>query len=827
MINYTTLLRIISNYKRDIKSLWKKERYKWVAIKHFQNHWDIEAENFADMIKDAISKTDNLLNSGKKYAGGQIILFATEFPQETRNMFRDLYNEQEPYLKRIKQFKLKSYELFEQHNAAHPTDVNSKTCYQDDNTITIYLWLRFPDKYYIYKYSEYVSVEKTLCDSHNIKKSIGLEPGYTLYNQIRDYLRNDQELLDIWRNLRDKDCYNDYEFITGTVDFGFYISRYCKLIVEPSPRYWVFNHNFPDSSEEDRSGLILNALKYNHAFMQYEYEHQTDSTHLVTQNWAQLIQIREGDYVFLRSENYIYAVGQAIVPRLEPTIEINAQKMISQKRNAPYLSGQYRGVVMFEDADVFYEDFRDGKANNWGQRIDVDAWKYHAPHGICFKKHILSGSNQAAIREIANKQDGEQLIKELKQQLGMKYEILNQLENCRNLILTGAPGTGKTYLAKQIARLLLFGKSDEIELNDAEKEIYKSHVEFVQFHPSYDYSDFVEGLRPFTSDEGSTALGFERKNGVFKEFCKRAILNAEVGNDNFDEAWAAMVADITSQDYIDVQLISGKGMFRVELNEYGTGLANRTYPNNVYEKDQWIVGKSKFFSKDQLKNIYHGRNGVPGGGHDNYRRAIVEHMKQNYGLKEYEQTQIAPKPYIFIIDEINRGELSKILGELFYSIDPGYRGVIGRVKTQYQNLILEDDTFSDGFYVPENVYILGTMNDIDRSVESMDFAIRRRFTWREISAVDTQEEMLQLLDKSIREKAKKSMNALNDAILNPDYHLGAAYQIGASYFLKLQHDPNFDNLWKFHLKGVIYEYLRGQRDIDSKLEEIYNAFIAE
>jgi hypothetical protein len=298
-------------------------------------------------------------------------------------------------------------------------------------------------------------------------------------------------------------------------------------------------------------------------------------------------------------------------------------------------------------------------------------------------------------------------------------------------------------------------------------------------------------------------------------------------NDNFDEAWAAMIADITSQDYIDVQLISGKGMFRVELNEYGTGLANRTYPNNVYEKDQWIVGKSKFFSKDQLKNIYHGRNGVPAGGHDNYRRAIVEHMKQNYGLKDYEQIQVAPKPYIFIIDEINRGELSKILGELFYSIDPGYRGVIGRVKTQYQNLIAEEDTFYDGFYVPENVYILGTMNDIDRSVESMDFAIRRRFTWREISAVDTQEEMLQLLDESIREKAKKSMNALNDAILNPDYHLGEAYQIGASYFLKLQHDSNFDNLWKFHLKGVIYEYLRGQRDIDTKLEDIYNAFIAE
>ena len=824
MINYATLLRIISHYKRDIKSLWMKERYKWVAIKHFQNHWNIEAENFADMVKEAISKTYNLLNSGKKYAGGQIILFATEFPEETKNMFCELYDEDKPYLKRIEQFKLKSYDLFERHNAAHPNDINSKTCYQDDNTVTTYLWLRFPDKYYIYKYSEYVAAEKVLCESHSIKKGAGLEPGYALYNQIRDNLRNDQELIDIWRNLYDKDCYSDSEFITGTIDFGFYVSRYCKPTEEQPARYWVINHKYSNASAQEMLALREGALRSNSAYMQEEYGHQSGAA--VTMNWKLAIQVKIGDYIFLRNGDRVYAVGQAIAPRKEHNIELNAQSIIANNKNEPYLSGSYTGVIVFEDAEVFYEDLTDGTAENWGQRFDVDAWQYYTLYGVPPIKKYVDSYERNTIREIA-KEDGEQLIKELKQQLGMKDEILNQLEQCRNLILTGAPGTGKTYLAKQIARLMLFGKSDENELNDIEKAIYKNHVEFVQFHPSYDYSDFVEGMRPFTSDEGSAALGFERKDGLFKEFCKRAILNAEVTNDNFDEAWAALVGDITSQDYIDVQLISGKGMFRIELNEYGTGLASRTYPNNVYEKDQWIVGKSKFFSKDQLKNIYHGQNGVPGGGHDNYRRAIVEHMKQNYGLKEYEQTQNAPKPYIFIIDEINRGELSKILGELFYSIDPGYRGVSGRVKTQYQNLIAADDTFSDGFYVPENVYILGTMNDIDRSVESMDFAIRRRFTWREISAVDTQEEMLQLLDESIREKAKKSMNALNEAILNPDYHLGEAYQIGASYFLKLQYDPNFDNLWKFHLKGVIYEYLRGQRDIDTKLEELYNAFIAE
>ena len=825
MMNYTTLQEVISKYKRDIKKHWELERYKWVAIKVFQDHWDIDAENFAEMYKESISKTYNLLNSSMNFPGAQIYDFAKENPEKTREMFRLLFDESQDVYIRIAKFKEMGKEILNHHNEVAP-DAIWKTYYQNDNAVTTFLWLRFPDKYFIYKYSEYIVTEQVLCGSHNIKKGIGLKPGYAMYYKIREHLLADAELKSIWSELIDKDCYSDPELITATVDLGFYISRYCKPTEEQSARYWVINHKYSNASAQEMLALREGALRSNSAYMQEEYGHQSGAA--VTMNWKLAIQVKIGDYIFLRNGDRVYAVGQAIAPRKEHNIELNAQSIIANNKNEPYLSGLYTGVIVFEDAEVFYEDLTDGTANNWGQRFDVDAWQYYTPYGVQPIKKYVDSYAQNTIREIA-KEDGEQLIKELKQQLGMKYEILNQLEQCRNLILTGAPGTGKTYLAKQIARLMLFGKSDENELNEAEKEIYKNNVEFVQFHPSYDYSDFVEGMRPITSDEGS-ALGFERRDGVFKAFCERAISNTVTsGSDNFDTAWAAMVADIDENDYIDVPLISGKGMFRVELNQYGTGLANRTYPNNTYEKGQWIEGKSKFFNKEQVKKVYHGLNGVPGGAHDNYRRAIVDHMMKKYGLKAYVATTGVSevKPYIFIIDEINRGELSKILGELFYSIDPGYRGVSGRVKTQYQNLIAADDTFSDGFYVPENVYILGTMNDIDRSVESMDFAIRRRFTWREISAVDTQEEMLQLLNESIREKAKKSMNALNDAILNPDYHLGEAYQIGASYFLKLQHDPNFDNLWKFHLKGLIYEYLRGQRDIDTKLEEIYNAFIAE
>ena len=176
------------------------------------------------------------------------------------------------------------------------------------------------------------------------------------------------------------------------------------------------------------------------------------------------------------------------------------------------------------------------------------------------------------------------------------------------------------------------------------------------------------------------------------------------------------------------------------------------------------------------------------------------------------------------IDEINRGELSKIFGELFYSIDPGYRGTDGRVQTQYQNLVPAGDVFEKGFYIPENVYIIGTMNDIDRSVESMDFAMRRRFTFVEIKAEYTQESIFQSLDGDLKEKAISCMNALNEAISKID-GLSSAYHIGAAYFLKLKNlDNDFGLLWKYHLEPLLREYLRGQGDVEEKMKQLEQAY---
>lgn len=389
-------------------------------------------------------------------------------------------------------------------------------------------------------------------------------------------------------------------------------------------------------------------------------------------------------------------------------------------------------------------------------------------------------------------------------------QYINLLKENRNLILHGAPGTGKTFLAKKIA------------------EGMNAKIGFCQFHPSYDYTDFVEGLRPVKTDDAS-GIGFERKDGVFKEFCKMAILNQtgveRQGSDNFEEAWKSLVEKLDEVNVIDIPLLSGKGTFPIELNEYGTGLASRTYKTET--RDEWIPGKSKFFNKDQLYNIYKGLPGTPAEGHDNYRKAVVKKMKEDFGLKDYieiienKSDSKNQKPFVFIIDEINRGELSKIFGELFFSIDPGYRGLDedgkqkGIVNTQYQNLLTgTSDIFANGFFIPENVYIIGTMNDIDRSVESMDFAMRRRFIFKEVTAEESAENM------NLGEEAKSRMTRMNEAISKTE-GLNSSYFIGGSYFLGV---TDFDKLWNLKLSSLITEYLRGMDDDNSKYDRIKDAY---
>ena len=397
-------------------------------------------------------------------------------------------------------------------------------------------------------------------------------------------------------------------------------------------------------------------------------------------------------------------------------------------------------------------------------------------------------------------------------------EYIKLLRSNYNLILTGAPGTGKTHLAKQIAASMV-GNCGWKELSREQKE----HIEFVQFHPSYDYTDFVEGLRPDKSGK------FVRTDGIFKDFCHRAIENKSgkwplkviKGDISFETIYQTMVDDIKNRQIVAYERRSGtQGELHVDENgriRYHMAQVKTQSEENMKLLYEYFLSnhetdvqfKSESFYFDLISRLTADRD-KPTKTIDyvEYSWMLQQLLNRAYAaagdglqVNDYEHPFADTNPpYIFIIDEINRGELSKIFGELFYSIEPDYRGDETRVKTQYMNMVDEDDVFYEGFYVPENVYIIGTMNDIDRGVEAMDFAIRRRFAWREVTATES------AVNMGLSVFAKSKMDIINNALQEKD--LGEAYYIGGSYFRKLT-EENLEDTWKYHLKGIIAEYFRG------------------
>lgn len=472
---------------------------------------------------------------------------------------------------------------------------------------------------------------------------------------------------------------------------------------ENTVRYWTFKHKpGQKASAADIIPYLREALKNTYCMCQYEYDFQT--TAMVTQTWSVMMQPKPGDIVFLRGDRTIHAVGKIIEPRTtgNANVELSAQAIINSKahgENNQYRSDCYKGTIIFSDAPAFYE-FLDGEQENWGQRIDVDAWQYYVEGGIWIDESNYKSKSDVylPIREL-NAESGQFLHKELIMKSKGNASFL-LLDTHKNIILNGAPGTGKTYTARQMAAIKL---AISIELPDWEEKLNaSSQFEFVQFHPGYSYADFVEGLKPQPVSGG---VKFERMPGIFMKFCETA-------------------------------------------------------------------------SKPENEN----------------------------------------KEFVIVIDEINRADLSRVFGELFYGIEENYRG--HEFLTQYSYL----NNFKR-FSIPGNITIIGTMNDIDRSIDSMDFALRRRFVWHEITAEESKI-ILNKLDDADKEKSQRAMDALN-AIIGKE--LGTEYQIGGAYFLNVRkYNGDFNALWMNHIFVILNEYLRGMRnkkEIWDQLEQGYNEAI--
>lgn len=445
---------------------------------------------------------------------------------------------------------------------------------------------------------------------------------------------------------------------------------------------------------------------------------------------------------------------------------------------------------------------------------------------------------------------------------GAVGKYVELLKRKKNFVFTGAPGTGKTFLAKEIAKAM--------GCTDAE-------IRKVQFHPSYDYTDFVEGLRPVADANGN--VGFERRDGVFKEFCRKALLAQTVARANVFEGlndnptvWKVSLEG-TGENPTRTDCLKN-GWIRIGWDDYGN-VENFNEFDNFYLNPSGKSILPAFQNKMKIGDIvlscwsskeidavgivtgdYEYRETV--SGYRRYRTVkwLVKNIRENIVefnggrqmtlstvyrmslsledvwkiVEKYLPSNVpagVARPFVFIIDEINRGELGKIFGELFGAIEPGYRGENGRVHTQYQNLVPEGDVFGKGFFVPENVYIIGTMNDIDRSVESMDFAMRRRFAWEEITPEANAAAMFEANIPEFKDAALARMNALNAAI-EKVHGLGRDYAIGPACFLPLKDEcGDFGELWKHHLAGTLREYLRGNPGRDAILDDLEKAYNLE
>ena len=546
-MNKNKLVTKLSQYKATFSQNWKKENYKWIAVKHFQNNWDTDAADFPTMLENSLQKVDNLLHSHQFFPGDMIVRFAELNPEKVRQMFKLLFDESKDLSKRISAFIDSSNVLLAKYQKKHKDAQNH---YQTENAISTYLWLRYPDKYYIYKYTVYKRVIELLEAPYVAKKGGAIDnliSCFSLYDEIQKIMKKDKDLINLLRSHLTKAHYKDTSLRTLVDDFCFFISQETKQTdtnnkaeTTQSCNYWWLNAN---PKIWKFSNIAIGEEEYYTV-----YNEKSGRPRRIHQNF---MNAKPGDIVI----GYQATPVKKITALCQITKSQDGKNLYFKKTqdiNNPITYQTLKNTPELANMEFF--------KNLNGSLFKLTQEEYNTIIGLIRQK------NEELTPLNTSDSMYDKFLKVVYNMTPKKYnEIVELLENKKNIILQGSPGVGKSFAAPLIAYAILGRKDD-------------SHIQKIQFHQNYSYEDFVMGYKP-------TANGFVLKHGIFYEFCTKArehpdqkyfLIIDEINRGNLSKIFGELLTLIES-DYRDkepVNMAYTGEPFSIPKNLYIIGMMN-------------------------------------------------------------------------------------------------------------------------------------------------------------------------------------------------------------------------------------------------------------
>ncbi len=752
MFEQFRLTEVLVQYKQNfVSKLWGEEKYKWEAVKWFQDNWDVNAPDFAEMLNRSLDKTYNLLASANNFPKGMIVGFAKSAPEEVRAMFLSLYDESKDVYERINAFKMQSTVLLEKYGngaAQH---------YQYENAISTYLWLRFPDKYYIYKFGEVKTVASELESDYRFKKGAyadNIRNFLKLYDEISVALKEDTELVNLFQSQLTDTCYPDPELKTLTIDVGFYISRYYsqKEASAAATTEWYGSDYDPGLSVDDWLKLLKDEAVFTTGALEImkrikDYGGMASCTQLA---------VKYGE-----TKNFYNSGSVALARRVCDSTGITPNA--KEDGSTQWWTILYTGRDAGKDEDgSFIWKLRD-ELSAALDKVDLSSIELYVAAAPGEQDHGYWWLNaNPKIWRFSDIAVGEVQAYTLYNENGNKRRIFqNFLDAKAGDMIIG-------YESNPVKQIVAIGRVS------AEQDGEKLFFEKVEGLTSpIDYATLrgcpeLERMEYFQNPQGSL---FKLTRGEFdfifdlireeNPAAQEASIDAYTKSDFLDEVYMTekryenLVAVLRNKKNIILQGAPGVGK---------TFAARRLAWSMMGEKDDSRIEFVQFHQNYSYEDFMMGYKPVEDG------------FELKYGIFYRFCQRAANQPdkeFFFIIDEINRGNMSKIFGELLMLIEKDYRGT--KATLAYNGL---------SFSVPKNLYIIGMMNTADRSLAMIDYALRRRFSFFEVEPGFDSEGFIHYQNGLNNETLNELINKVKDLNreISLDKSLGKGFCIGHSYF---------------------------------------------